>query len=178
MDPYIGTILLFAFPRIPDGWAICDGSLLSIAEYEPLFVLLGTTYGGNGTTTFALPDLRGRVPIHQGSGPGLTTRVMGESAGLETVTINGGTMAAHGHPLAASSSTPPAGGTATPGPTVLFGTGVGLNPYTASTAGGVAELMAPQTIAPNAGGSAHQNMMPTLVGNYCIALYGIFPQQG
>lgn len=178
MDPYIGTILLFAFPRIPTGWAACDGSLLAISEYEALFTLIGTTYGGNGVTNFALPDLRGRVPIHQGTGSGLTTRVMGESAGHEVVTIVSGTMAAHGHPLAAAAATPPVGGTATPGSSVLFGTGVGLAPYTTSITGATQEVMAPQTIRSSVGGQAHQNMMPTLVGNYCIALYGIYPSQG
>lgn len=178
MDPYIGTILLFAFPRIPTGWAACDGSLLAISEYEALFTLIGTTYGGNGVTNFALPDLRGRVPIHQGTGPGLSTRVLGQAGGHEVVTIVTSTMASHGHPLAAASATPPVGATATPDPSVLFGTGVGPKPYLSSITGATPEVMAPQTISSNAGGQAHQNMMPTLVGNYCIALYGIFPSQG
>lgn len=178
MDPYIGTILLFAFPRIPTGWAACDGSLLAISEYEALFTLIGTTYGGNGVTNFALPDLRGRVPIHQGTGPGLSTRVLGQAGGHEVVTIVTGTMASHGHPLAASSATPPVGPTATPDPSVLFGTGVGPKPYLSSITGATPEVMAPQTISSNAGGQAHQNMMPTLVGNYCIALNGIYPSQG
>lgn len=177
MEPYIGTIMLFAFPRIPTGWAACDGSLLPIAEYDTLFSLIGTTYGGDGIQTFALPDLRGRVPIHQGTGPGLTPRVIGEVGGTEMVTILPTSMPSHGHALTASSSNPPAGGTATPGPNVGFGVGVGISPYATSISGGVSELMAPSTITGVGGNQPHDNMMPTLVGSYCIALYGIYPTQ-
>lgn len=177
MEPYIGTIMLFAFPRIPNGWAICNGALLPIGEYVTLFNLIGTTYGGDGVQTFALPDLRGRVPIHQGTGPGLTARVIGEAGGTEQVTLLTTSVPAHGHALTASSSSPPVGGTATPGPNVGFGTGVGtgLNPYAASISGAVPEIMASTTISATGSNLPHDNIMPTLVGNYCIALFGIYP---
>lgn len=179
MQPYIGTIMLFAFPRVPYGWAFCDGSLLSISEYESLFAVIGTTYGGDGISTFALPDLRGRVPVHQGHGPGLaSTRVLGERAGSETVTLTAQTMPAHPHQIMASSTTPPVGATATPGPTVAFGTGVGLLPYAASVSGMAAEVMDGTTITWSGEGQPHENMMPTVVASYCIALVGLYPSQG
>lgn len=95
--PFIGEIRLFGFGRTPQGWQACDGSLLQISEYEPLYVLLGTAYGGNGTSTFAVPDLRGRVPVHQGQGPGLSNYVLAQRAGTETVTLTDLQMPAHTH---------------------------------------------------------------------------------
>ncbi|MEG1117467.1 MAG: tail fiber protein, partial [Janthinobacterium sp.] len=102
--PYVGEIRLFSFPRIPTGWFACDGSLKPISEYEVLYILLGTTYGGDGVNTFGVPDLRGQVPLHQGTGPGLTPRVMGQKGGSETVTLLQTQLPAHTHVVSALSS--------------------------------------------------------------------------
>lgn len=179
MDPFIGQILLFAFPRVPYGWHICDGSLLAIAEYDALFTLLGTTYGGDGVQTFALPDLRGRVPIHQGQGNGLTNRVLGEAAGSETVTLTLASLPAHPHALQTAAANPPVGAATVPAQTLGFATATGGPvPYATNTNGGVPEVLAAGTIGAAGGNQPHENMMPTLVMNYCIALYGIYPTQG
>src|SRR3712207_3315813 len=102
-EPFIGEIRMVGFNFAPRGWATCDGQLLSIAQNTALFSLLGTTYGGNGQTTFALPDLRGRAALHQGQGPGLTNRVIGEASGTETVTLTTNQMPSHSHGVNANS---------------------------------------------------------------------------
>ena len=102
--PYVGEIRLFSFPRIPSGWFACDGSLKPISEYEVLFVLLGTTYGGDGVTTFAVPDLRGQVPLHMGTGPGLTNRPIGQRSGSESVTLLPTQLPLHTHPFSVNST--------------------------------------------------------------------------
>ncbi|RBC45205.1 phage tail protein, partial [Xanthomonas oryzae pv. oryzae] len=102
--PFIGEIRMFGFGRTPQGWQACDGSLLQISEYEPLYVLLGTAYGGNGTSTFAVPDLRGRLPIHQGQGPGLSNYPLAQRAGTETVTLTELQMPAHTHTAQATTA--------------------------------------------------------------------------
>ncbi|TWQ48673.1 phage tail protein, partial [Xanthomonas vasicola] len=102
--PFIGEIRMFGFGRTPQGWQACDGSLLQISEYEPLYVLLGTAYGGNGSSTFAVPDLRGRLPIHQGQGPALSNYVLAQSAGTETVTLTSLQMPAHTHTAQATTA--------------------------------------------------------------------------
>lgn len=173
MQSYIGQILLFAFPRVPDGWAVCDGSLQSISQNPTLYQLLGTAYGGDGVNTFGLPDLRGRVPLHQGQGGGLSMRVIGEKAGTETVTLLGNNLPSHNHPLQASPSG--TGASATPGPTVEFATGVNVSPYISTISGSAPEVMAGATIGSSGGNQPHNNMMPTLIMNYCISLYGEYP---
>src|SRR5450830_1835958 len=102
--PYIGEIRLFAFPRIPNGWLACDGSSVSIADNETLFTLLGTTFGGDGVSTFGVPDLRGQVPVHQGTGPQLTTRVLGQNGGTEQVTLLATQLPQHTHEFNVSSA--------------------------------------------------------------------------
>ncbi|MDE3080797.1 MAG: phage tail protein [Paracoccaceae bacterium] len=174
MEPIIGQILLFAFPRVPTGWAACNGQLLSIAQYDALFSLIGTTYGGDGQSTFALPDLRGRVPVHQGQGNGLSTYVMGQQTGSEQVTLTLASMPSHSHSLQAATAAPAQGATGTPGPQVEFAVASGASPYTAAPSGSPA-MLAGQSVGPAGGNMPHDNMMPTLVMNYCIALYGIFP---
>lgn len=176
MQTYIGQILLFAFPRVPDGWAVCNGALQSISQNEALYQLLGTTYGGDGITTFALPDLRGRVPLHQGQGTGLSMRLLGEIAGQEGVTLLGNNLPSHNHQLQASPSS--AGATATPGPAVEFATAAGVSPYAPGIGGATPEVMAANSIGPSGGNVAHNNMMPTLIMNYCISLYGVYPTPG
>src|SRR3546814_1912750 len=102
--PFLGEVRLFGFNFVPQDWHACDGSLLSIAQNDALFALLGTTYGGDGQTSFAVPDLRGQVPLHQGKGPGLTPRVIGEGGGSETVTLAVQQLGAHGHAFAVTSA--------------------------------------------------------------------------
>ncbi len=115
-DPYLGEIRMFGGNFAPQGWALCNGQLLAISQFDALFALLGTTYGGDGQVTFALPNLQGRVPVHQGSGQGLTPRVLGEIAGEETVTIIQNNMPAHSHGVNATTA---AGSLPGPGPTPL-----------------------------------------------------------
>ncbi|GAB2174865.1 phage tail protein [Dongia sp. agr-C8] len=175
-DQFIGEIRLFAFPRVPIGWAACDGSLLGIAQYQALYSLLGTTYGGDGVTTFALPDLRGRVPIHSGKSNQGNIYVLGQLAGEEAHSLTGQELAAHSHALL-SSSIP--GTTETPGPTVHLATSSvdakTLYAPPASIAG--YDTMA-DCVKPDGLGQPHDNMMPTLIMSFCIATEGIFPSPG
>lgn len=172
--PYIGEIRLFGFSRVPTGWMSCDGSLQSIAQYDVLFALLGTTYGGDGQTTFALPDLRGQVPLHNGTGPGLTPRVIGEAGGSENVTLLSGQLPAHSHPFSATSLS----ATATaPGSTVELGAIAGDTMYVTDLTGTTAVEMSPSSTSAAGGTQPHDNLMPTLTVQYCIASEGIFPPQ-
>lgn len=167
-EPYIGDIRLFGGNFAPVGWAFCDGSLLPISEYDPLFALIGTNYGGDGMVTFALPDLRGRAPIHQGTGPGLSPRPIGSSAGSETVVLTAQQMPAHTHvPTAGATptSTSPAGATWSAQTTAAFAPGAASVP------------MHPEAIGPAGGSQPHDNMPPFAVANYIIALVGVFPSR-
>ena len=167
-QPYVGEIRLFAGNFAPLNWMFCDGSLLPISENEVLFSLIGTTYGGDGQSTFALPDLRGRAIVHQGAG-----FVMGEMASVESVTITGQQIPGHSHPVLATTATATA---AVPGPTVMLAAAPSGDPvYDTATAGRV-------SLAPNAVGLAgssqpHENRQPYLAINYIISLYGIYPSQ-
>lgn len=166
-EPFIGEIRLFPYNFAPRGWAFCQGQLLSIAQNTALFSLLGTTYGGNGQTTFGLPDLRGRAALSSGQGPGLQPYTLGEQAGVESVTLNSNQMPGHSHPLNATSSEADAGRPA--------------NTYLAA-GGAYNEKADGTTLAPGAVGSAggsqpHENRPPVLVLNYCIALEGIYPSR-
>lgn len=164
-QPFIGQIRTFAFGFAPRGWAQCNGQLLQISQNQALFSLLGTTYGGNGTTNFALPNLMGRTPLHFGTGPGLSPRTLGEVAGTEGVTLSSAQMPAHNHTVSANTAAPTSG---TPA-----GNFWAQGNYSAT--GGSA--MAAGDIA-NAGGSQpHPNLSPYLVLNFCIALQGIFPSR-
>lgn len=168
MDPLIGTIILFAGNFAPRGWAMCDGQILSIAQYTALFSLLGTTYGGNGTQTFALPDLRSRVPMHVGQGPGLSNRNLGQVLGAETVTLTSNNIPAHSHQLMVSSGTPnddlPGGLALAAGEFYRSGA-----PNTALNAASITP--APGNQAP------FQTITPALVLNYIIALEGVWPSR-
>lgn len=178
MEPFIGQVMLFGFNFAPYGWAICDGSLMQISEYDTLFSLIGTTYGGDGITTFGLPDLRGRVPIHMGQGPGMTARTLGEMGGAEQVTLTTGQMPAHGHViLAAGALNGPSG---SPSANVTFGatSGAAAAPAIFAASGGQATAMLAPSITTTGGNRPHDNIMPTLVANYCIALDGIYPSFG
>jgi microcystin-dependent protein len=175
--PYIGEIRMFGFGTrgAPNGWWACDGSLLPISQYDALFALIGTTYGGDGQTTFAVPDLRGRLPIHQGTGPGLSTYVIGQKAGTETVTVLPTQMPAHTHTLAVTSAAATA---VTPGTSLLPGTVSGETFYTSDITGATALPMTAQATSAAGGSQPHENCMPTLTAQYCIATQGIFPSQG
>lgn len=177
--PYIGEMRLFAGTFAPAGWAFCNGQSLSIAENDALFALIGTIYGGNGQTTFNLPDLRGRVPVHQGQGPGLSNYVIGQLSGTETVTLTTGQMPAHSHALNATTAT---GSATTPGPTVMLATpveaGVNTSLYVVPGMSAVNQApMAAQSIGATGGNQPHDNMMPFQSLNYIIALVGIFPSR-
>ncbi|WP_236668981.1 phage tail protein [Hymenobacter rubidus] len=175
-QPYIGEIMLFAGNFAPQGWAFCDGSLLSIADNTALFTLIGTIYGGDGQTTFGLPDLRGRAPRHFGQGPGTSSYVLGQEGGAETHTLTTAEMTAHGHPfvadLAPVSATPVGNIASAQVGTDVNGEAVPVLAYTApgSPSNGLANAIQPT------GGSQPFGIMPTsLAMNYCISLFGIYP---
>ena len=163
-QPYVGEIRLFAGNFAPAGWIFCDGSILPISENETLFNLIGTTYGGDGQSTFALPDLRGRVPIHTSN-----TYVLATSAGSESVTLTSGQIPAHNHPALAVSSP---GSRANPTDAVWAGSSV--NQYSAAAP---SAAMTAASVAPTGGNQPHDNMLPYLAVNYIFSLYGIFPSQ-
>jgi microcystin-dependent protein len=175
--PYVGEIRMFGFGSrgAPNGWQPCDGRLLSIAEYEVLFALIGTTYGGDGQSTFGVPDLRGRLPIHQGQGPGLSNYVPGQQAGSENVTLTVPQMPAHTHTVFATTASATTG---TPGTGVVPGAVSGQTMYVTDTTGGTPLTLAPQAVSSAGGSQPHENCMPTLTVQYCIAWAGIFPSQG
>ncbi len=166
-SPFIGEIRLFGGNFAPRAWAFCDGALMSIAQNSALFNLIGTTYGGDGVNTFALPDLRGRIPVHQGTGADGISYPLGQMAGVESVTLTVNQMPTHSHvPIGAAN-----GGQTTP-----IGNTYGGGQDLFSTAAPSVQLL-PTTVA-NAGGSQpHSNLMPSLCVTYIIALEGIFPSQ-
>jgi microcystin-dependent protein len=168
-DQYIGEIRMFAGNFAPVDWALCDGRLLSISEYSALFALIGTTYGGDGVSTFALPNLQGRIPIHAGSGPGLSPRQLGEMAGAETVTLTSSTMPQHTHDFMASTET--AAATDPTGNVLAAPPGISLYIKEAP-----ARPLSQDAIGPSpGGGQPHENMQPYLCVSFIIALQGIFP---
>lgn len=170
-EPFIGEVRILGSNFAPAGWAFCDGQLLPIAEYDALFTLIGTTYGGDGHTTFALPDLRGRLPVDAGQGPTLSARTVGESGGAETVTLTAPTTPQHTHVPQATTS---AATTASPGTAI----------WAAASSGAVYAAAVPTApmrgdLIESAGGSRpHDNLMPFLCVSFVIALYGIYPSQG
>lgn len=168
MDPFIGQLMCVGFNFTPRGWAQCNGQLMSIAENTALFSLLGTTYGGDGSTTFGLPDLRGRVPMSFGQGPGLSLYVQGQMGGTELVTLNGQQIPAHTHTVMGSNaeagSTQPAD--AVPAAGGSYSTGTPNTPMSAAM------------IPPSGGGNApHENRQPFTVLNWIIATEGIYPSR-
>src|SRR6478609_900925 len=171
LEPFIGSIVLFCGNFAPRGWALCDGQLLSIAQNTALFSILGTTFGGNGQTTFALPDLRGRVPLHPGNGVGLSPYVLGQQVGVESVTLIATQMPAHNHNVAPRCSD---GAPSTPSPVGAVFANQDQTPFYAA-AGTAAMAAATST---NTGGSQpHENRQPVLAINFIIALEGIFPSR-
>jgi microcystin-dependent protein len=168
-EPFLGEIRTFGFNFAPRGWAFCNGQLLSISQNTALFSLLGTFYGGNGQTTFALPDLQGRVGIHQGQGPGLSPYELGEVSGSETVTLTSAQMPTHSHQVVANATTATSGRTAGNVPARTSG-----NSYAAAPDG---TDMNAGMIGTTGGSQPHTNLQPFLVLNFCIALQGIFPSR-
>lgn len=183
-NPFLGEIRLFAGNFNPRGWAFCNGALLAISQNDALYALLGTTFGGDGVNTFGLPDLRGRLPVGQGAGPGLSSYVIGQMSGTESVTLTSNQMPTHSHVFYASTtagSLDRPGATAQPAKAVqsvggqsalLYvipptGTGSPITPVTMNAA----------NINPAGGNQPHENLMPLLTINYIIALEGIFPSR-
>ncbi len=177
-EPFIGQVTLFPYSFPPKGWADCAGQTLPISQNTALFSLLGINYGGNGTTTFNLPDLQGRVALGKGQLPGGEDYVQGDTGGVESVTIDNATMPAHGHALQATQD---AGTVNTPAGNVLATVFVGDlsggsqgNVYSPQTPD---STLAPASITQAGETQPHSNLQPTLVLRYCIAMSGIFPQR-
>lgn len=170
-SPYVGEIRMFAGNFAPAGWEFCSGQLLPISENETLFTLIGTTYGGDGQSTFALPNLQSRVPVHMGTSPFGTNRVIGEAGGAEQVTLTTQQIPAHTHPFSASSAA--ASGTA-PSSTETLGVTVGFDAYVGPSG---LTAMSNQTVSAAGGSQPHENVAPFLCINFIISLFGIFPSQ-
>ena len=169
-NPYVGEIRLFAGNFAPAGWMFCDGTLLPIAQDETLFALIGTTYGGDGVTTFALPDLRSRVPIHMGQGAGLSAYVLAQNGGAETVTLTVAQIPAHSHVPKANSNH----GTTTMPANNVWAAAADFTQYTLGSTGN----MFAGAVGLAGGSQPHDNRLPYLGINFIISLFGIFPSQG
>ena len=171
-DPFVAEIRIFPFNFAPKGWAFCDGQLLPLSQNTALFSLLGTTYGGNGKSNFALPDMQGNAPMHPGQGPGLSLHDLGETGGSETVSLLESEIPSHSHAIKVDAADP--GEDRTPvGEGLARSTGGNL--YAAF---GSLVPLAPETLAPAGGDQPHNNMQPYLTLNFCIALQGVFPPRG
>ncbi len=173
-QPYIGEIRMFGGNFAPAGWAFCAGQLMPISENDTLFNLIGTTYGGDGQSTFGLPDLQGRVPVHQGGSP---TIVLGEKAGVESVTLSTQQIAAHNHAPQVLSGA--GGGTGTPANNTILSDcqTTTTNTYVPYNAANAQVQMANASITTVGGNQPHTNIQPTLAVSYIISLFGIFPHQ-
>lgn len=172
-NPYIGEIRLFAGNFAPVGWAFCDGQLVPISENDTLFNLIGTTYGGDGQSTFALPDLRGRVPMHFGTGAGLSNRPFASPGGAESVALTTQQIPAHTHAVAAATT----GQVASPANAVFAdatSAQTGVRVYSSAASTGV---MRANNVTPAGGSQPHENFQPYLCVNYIISMYGIYPTQ-
>lgn len=169
-DPFVGEVRMFAGNFAPRGWAFCDGQLLAISQYDALFSLFGTVYGGDGRTTFGLPDLRGRIPLHAGQAPGLTARRLGEKAGVESVTLATAQLPIHAHQLRASGDV--AGHTNAQGNLLARSSNIDLYSGDAPDAS-----LAPAAIGSTGGSQSHTNMMPYLCVNFIVALFGVYPSR-
>jgi microcystin-dependent protein len=169
-ESFVGEIRMFAGNFAPRGWAFCDGQLLQVSQNDALFSLLGTIYGGDGRTTFGLPDLRGRTPLHLGSGPGLTPRQIGQKSGVENVTLTSSQLASHTHSYQASSDggneANPSGNVASNSPSIKM--------YIEDPP---SVAMATTAIANTGGSQRHNNMMPFLCVHFIISLFGVYPSR-
>jgi microcystin-dependent protein len=170
-DPFVAEIRIFPFNFAPKGWAFCDGQILPISQNTALFALLGTVYGGDGKSTFALPNLQGSVPVHPGQGPGLSEYDLGEIGGTESVTLLESEMPFHNHTVMADTGDP--ADTTNPGPNVTFAQASAAFYQPASNTN-----LAFQALSIAGGSLPHNNMQPYLTLNFCIALQGVFPPRG
>jgi microcystin-dependent protein len=170
MDPFVAEIRIVPFNFAPKGWAFCDGQILSISQNTALFSLLGTTYGGDGKSNFALPNMQGNAPMHPGQGPGLSLHDLGETGGSDTVSLLESEMPAHSHAQMASNQP---GEDASPANEALARS-VGASLYQSVTNQNIVQL-AGQAIAPAGGDQPHNNLQPYLTLNFCIALQGVYP---
>ena len=170
-DPFVAEIRIFPFNFAPKGWAWCDGQLLPLSQNTALFSLLGTTYGGNGKSNFALPDLQGRAPMHPGQGPGLSLHDLGETGGSETVTLLESEIPSHSHVFNVSAGD---GNNQSPNGQLLA-TGIGIGQYAAP---GALTSLSGNALAPAGGDQPHNNLQPYLTFYFCIALQGVFPPRG
>jgi len=175
-DSFVGEIRIFAGNYAPVDWLMCDGSLLNISQYQVLYSLIGVTYGGNGNTNFALPNLNGRLPIGQGSGTGLTPRVIGQTMGANTVTLVTAELPAHQHTIQATTNSATA---ITPGPSLtLAAISAPSVFYDAGTsAAATQKAFNAEAFSPSGGNTAHENTMPTLSLSYIISTSGAYPSQ-
>jgi len=183
-EPFLGQVEIFAFNFPPKGWTTCSGQQLSIQQNTALFSLLGTTYGGNGQTTFGLPDLRGRVSIGWGQGPGLSNYDLGQITGAESHTLITTEMAAHNHLLNVNTSTAATSNVDVPSTSVVLGQTAGkqsgvANPFALNlyASGAPSVTLDPHSIGMSGGSQPHNNLMPYLAINFCISLVGIFPSR-
>lgn len=176
MDPYTGEIRIFAGDYVPTDWHLCDGSALPVNNYQALFSLIGTSYGGDGVTTFNVPDLRGRFAISLGQGPGLSSRALAQQGGTEQAALDASSMTSHTHTLSTAGT---AAGTPTAGTGVTFANTVSPNTMyvnDGATPAPTKASPAANTIAVTGAGQTHDNIMPCLAVNYIICLNGIYPQ--
>ena len=175
--PFVGEIRCFGFNFAPVGWAFCDGQLMAISENEVLFQLIGTTYGGDGQSTFQLPNLQGRIPMHSGTGPGGFNTIIGQINGTPTVTLNSTQMPSHAHTVVSELIAP--GGVnehvATPTTSAFIGQSAPDQVYNTSPT--INAPFSPLTIGSSGGSQPHENTQPFLALNFCISLFGIFPSQ-
>jgi microcystin-dependent protein len=169
-DQFIGEIRMFAGTFAPTGWALCNGQLLPLSQNTALFSLLGTMYGGDGRTNFALPNLQGNVPLNSGAGAGLTFRSQGETGGVSTVTLIQPQIPAHSHQALGAAGTGP-----TSPQNATWGTQAGRTPPPVYSSAAPNVIMSPQALGPTGGSLAHNNMQPYLVVTFIIALQGIYP---
>lgn len=167
-DPFVAEIRIFPFNFAPKGWAWCDGQLLPLSQNTALFSLLGTTYGGNGKSNFALPDLQGRAPMHPGQGPGLSLHDLGETGGSETVSLLESEIPAHSHAFRGNNTL---GDSPVPGGNTLARL---VNAYQQTVNANLIS-MAPESLPPAGGDQPHNNLQPYLTFYFCIALQGVFP---
>jgi microcystin-dependent protein len=177
MEPFVGQIIPVGFNFAPPGWFLCQGQLVAISNFATLFQLIGTTYGGDGQTTFGIPNLQGRIPLHDGQGTGLSNYTIGEVTGTESVTLLSSQIGQHSHPFMTSTQTSNA---TTPGPTTALGiatTGSNNNIFVYGAAGGTNTTLAPASIGPAGSSIPHENRQPYLALNFIIAWAGIFPSR-
>ena len=171
-DPFVAEVRIFPLSFAPRGWAFCNGQILPLSQNTALFSLIGTTYGGDGKSNFALPNMQGSAPMHPGQGPGLSQHELGETGGSSTVTLLQSNMPSHGHQMNAEGRLDANKGA--PSQTTAFSLTNAGKPYQTSTNN---VTMAPTTIAPAGNNQPHNNMMPYLTLNFCISLLGVYPSR-